>query len=223
MVRKILGVQNDKKILIVDDDPVIRQVFPTYFLDCPNLEVVATASNGREALRWLMNNQCDIVLTDIHMADLNGLELLFNVKRMNLDLKLVAMTAYDTDETMFTVLKNGGAGYLIKSAPPQEVIKAVQDAIQGGTSLSAQCVTRLVQGMYSKSSVDRSVDREILTAEDKMLTSLIVQGKTNYQIAKELNFAESTIKNKVSRLYKKLKVPSRTMLVAAYRDELWIE
>lgn len=211
-----------KKILIVDDDLVIRQAFPTYFLDCPNLEVVATASSGREALRWLLSNQCDVVLTDIHMADLNGIELLFNINRMNLDLKLVAMTAYDTDETMFTVLRKGGAGYLIKSAPPQEIIKAVEDAIQGGTSLSAQCVTRLIQGMHSKLAMGKFVDRELLTPEDKLLTSLIVQGKTNHQIAKELNFAVSTIKNKISKLYKKMNVRSRPMLVAACRDEPWI-
>ncbi|UBI09165.1 response regulator transcription factor [Corynebacterium coyleae] len=201
------------RILLVDDDPVIRESFPLYFSKTPDLEVVATAANGRCALTWLDSHTCDVVLSDVRMPDMDGVELLKQTNSFDEPPVFVVMTAYDTDDTMITSLARGASGYVIKGQPPQVIIQALRDALKGGTSLSPQCVKRLV----AQSPWGRSVERiahASLTDNEEAVMELLCRGNSNRQIAKELFYSESYIKKIVSSLLKKMDCSSRAELIA---------
>ncbi|MDK8822922.1 response regulator transcription factor [Corynebacterium coyleae] len=201
------------RILLVDDDPVIRESFPLYFSKTPDLEVVATAANGRCALTWLDSHTCDVVLSDVRMPDMDGVELLKQTNSFDEPSVFVVMTAYDTDDTMITSLARGASGYVIKGQPPQVIIQALRDALNGGTSLSPQCVKRLV----AQSPWGRFVERMAhasLTDNEEAVMELLRRGNSNRQIAKELFYSESYIKKIVSSLLKKMDCSSRAELIA---------
>ena len=201
------------RILLVDDDPVIRESFPLYFSKTPDLEVVATAANGRCALTWLDSHTCDVVLSDVRMPDMDGVELLKQTNSFDEPPVFVVMTAYDTDDTMITSLARGASGYVIKGQPSQVIIQALRDALNGGTSLSPQCVKRLV----AQSPWGRFVERMAhasLTDNEEAVMELLRRGNSNRQIAKELFYSESYIKKIVSSLLKKMDCSSRAELIA---------
>ena len=201
------------RILLVDDDPVIRESFPLYFSKTPDLEVVATAANGRCALTWLDSHTCDVVLSDVRMPDMDGVELLKQTNSFDEPPVFVVMTAYDTDDTMITSLARGASGYVIKGQPPQVITQALRDALNGGTSLSPQCVKRLV----AQSPWGRFVERMAhasLTDNEEAVMELLRRGNSNRQIAKELFYSESYIKKIVSSLLKKMDCSSRAELIA---------
>lgn len=200
-------------ILLVDDDPVIRESFPVYFSKAPDLEVITTATNGCSALTWLNNHTCDIVLSDVRMPDMDGIELLKKLNSFDDPPVFVVMTAYDTDDTMITSLARGASGYVIKGQPPQIIIQALRDALNGGTSLSPQCVKRLV----AQSSWGRFAERPeqaSLTDNEEAVMQLLCQGKSNRQIANELFYSEPHVKRMVSSLLKKMDCRSRAELIA---------
>ena len=212
-------------ILLVDDDPNILEDLPVYFTTTDEFEVVGTASNGAEALSWLTTHTCDVVLSDISMPDIDGIELLQHLQKLPTSPVFVAMTAFDTDETMLQILANGGAGYILKGQPPATIITAVRDALNGGTSLSPRCIARLVD-MSVKSSPrfasppQRQGHRpKTLTPGERDVLALINEGMSNAQIAEELSFSESSIKKKVSALLRKYGVKSRSELIVLSRGK----
>lgn len=200
-------------ILLVDDDSIIRESFPLYFAKAPDLEVIATATSGRSALTWLSTHPCDIVLSDIRMPDMDGIELLTEVNSFDAPPIFVAMTAYDTDDTMIASLARGASGYIIKGQPPQEIIQALRDALNGGTSLSPRCVKRLVAQSPWGRFTER-IERAPLTANEQAVMELLCRGKSNRQIANELFYSEPHIKTMVSSLLRKMDCSSRAELIA---------
>ena len=200
-------------ILLVDDDPVIRESFPVYFSKAPDLEVIATATNGHSALTWLNNHTCDIVLSDVRMPDMDGIELLKKLNSFDAPPVFVVMTAYDTDDTMITSLARGASGYVIKGQPPQKIIQALRDALNGGTSLSPQCVKRLV-ARSSWGRFSERIEQASLTDNEETVMQLLCQGKSNRQIANALFYSEPHVKRMVSILLKKMDCRSRAELIA---------
>lgn len=186
------------RILLVDDDRTILEAFPVYFSTTGDLEVVGAVTTGEQALQWLQSGTCDLILSDIHMPDLDGIELLQKIKKCNFSPLFVAMTAFDTDETMLRCLSLGASGYILKSASPDQIIGAVRTAMTEGTALSPSCVSRLIaQCVVQQNDVRHS---PLLTPEQQRIVTLIQQGKTNRQIAREINYAEVTVKKKISQM-----------------------
>lgn len=205
-----------RSLLIVDDDRAIRKIIPSYFHSASDIEVVGVASNGREALDFLGSTPCDAVLSDIRMPDMNGIDLLEGIFRLNKIPVFVAITGLDHDELMMEVLARGGSGFVGKTERPEDVVSAVRDALDGGTGLSPTRVSRLV-----KISLDRpglwKMKRSatvVLSEEEEAVLDLVLAGRSNQQIAGALHFAESTIKRKVSLLLRKFGVSSRAELCA---------
>ena len=126
-----------KRVLLVDDDPTIIEAFPVYFSTTDDLKVAWTATTGKQALQWLETNHCDLVLSDIHMPDMNGIELLQHTQQFPQPPLFVAMTAFAADETMLKCLSLGAVGYLIKSQTPESIIHSLHEALHGGTALSS--------------------------------------------------------------------------------------
>lgn len=201
-------------ILIVDDDPVVRQTLPMYFQQTEDITVAGTADTGVSALEFLDDNEVDLVLADIHMPEMDGVTLLRNLQTKPNPPQFVAMTGIDTDKSMLQVLSTGGAGYMVKSARPAEMIDAVRDAMNGGTSVSPHCLSRLLDYLPAASKTAPTVTgKEIeLTPTEHRILTLLCTGMSNAEIAKESGYAEPTVKKHISNLIKYFGADSRLSL-----------
>ncbi|MDN5728729.1 response regulator transcription factor [Corynebacterium casei] len=200
-------------ILLVDDNSSIRESIPIYFRNCPEFQVVAAVESGRQALSWLQDSTCDIVLSDIHMPDMDGIELLGVLNKLPNPPLFIAMTAYDTDEAMLVTLSQGAGGYVLKDLPPSCLINAISEAFEGGISLSSDCVKRLVsKSIVNQPSLLPETLSARITSAEKCVAALVRDRKTNEQIADTLGYAEVTVRKRISTLMRKLGATNRTEL-----------
>lgn len=207
------------RILLVDDDPLIRDCFPAYFATTSDLTVAGIADGGLSAQEWLEQNRCEIVLSDIQMPDVDGIALLQWTKQLPQPPLFIAMTAFDTDRNLIAAFAEGAAGYVVKSQRPHEIIEAIRAAAHGNLSISAQSGRRLLAAL--RHPEDASSDpRPDVSNEERQLLRMISRGYTNRRIGRELNYAEVTVKKKVSALLQKFGAQSRAELVALASDLL---
>lgn len=201
------------RLIIVDDDTRILESLPVYFSRSETVNVAATFTCAHDALNYIADHGCDVVLSDIHMPRMNGVELLDKLKELEQPPIFIAMTAFDTDETMLQILAQGGSGYVIKSDKPQLIIDAVNDASNGGTALSPQCVTRLMKLSIIPFSTSTNTP-VVLSSSQRDVLELLCAGCSNAEIARRLHFSEASIKKKVSSLFQSFDASSRLELVA---------
>ncbi|MGV0439235.1 response regulator [Corynebacterium mastitidis] len=213
------------RLLLVDDDPLVLFSLRRYFNTTADIHVVAEAANGVAALKALEDYEIDLVLTDIHMPEMDGIALLQETRKLPEPPVFVAMTGFDTDETMLKTLTGGAAGYIIKSARPQEIISSVRDAMNGGTSVSPQCLSRLVDYIPARELAQQqaqdSKDEIVLSPGEQRVLSLLCDGLSNAEIAAKTSYAESTVKKHVSQLINHFGVDSRLSLVVAAMRTHW--
>lgn len=207
------------RILLVDDDPVIRDCFPAYFATTSDLTVAGIADGGLSAQEWLEENRCEIVLSDIQMPDVDGIALLHWTKQLPQPPLFIAMTAFDTDRNLIAALTEGAAGYVVKSQKPHEIIEAIRAAAHGNLSIFARSGRRLLETLRIPEAKPGEVNT-VVSEEERQLLRLISRGYTNLRIGRELNYAEVTVKKKVSALLRKFGAQSRAELVALASDLL---
>lgn len=206
-------------VLIVDDDPLVLSSFRQYFATTQDIRVVAEARDGIEALTALDNVNVDVVLADIHMPEMDGVTLLHEVQRRADPPAFVAITALDSDETMLKVLAGGGAGYIVKSSRPQAIITAVRDTVTGGTTVSPQALSRLVDYIpeevppLASRRADLSLVYESLTKAEGHVLRCLCDGLSNAEIASAMKYSEATVKKHVSHLISCFGATSRLSLV----------
>lgn len=206
------------RVLLVDDAPLIISSFQTYLATTNDIEVVATAQNGKEALAVLETVDVDLVLADIHMPEMDGVTLLREIKFREKQPIFVAITALDSDRTMLKVLAMGGAGYIVKSATPQSIINAIRDAVAGGTTVSPKAMRRLTDYIPSEVPIPSVKEAELerisqsLTKIEKRVLQHLCEGLSNVEIATAMNYSEGTIKRHLSNLISYFAVSSRLKL-----------
>lgn len=204
------------KVLLVDDDSFVLHALTTYLSLDPELEVVATASNGVEALEVLAQTPCDVVVSDVEMPLMDGRRLLTEVRKLPEPPVFVTMTAFATTDTMLEMLSNGAAGYIIKSDHAQDIRDIIRVAVSGGTTLSPLAMTRLRSMLPKTTQIP-----EQLTATQQRVMKLVCEGNSNRQIVKATGLTMAIVKKTVSQLLDIFKVRSRTQLVAqVYRAEI---
>lgn len=206
-------------VLLVDDDPIVLKSLQQYFSLSERIKVVGVVNSGKEALAFLKRRKVDVILADIHMPVMDGTMLLEATRKLKNKPYFLGITALDRDDVMLKILQLGGNGYVLKSQRPQEIIKAVVDAVDGGTIVAPQAMNRLVQYLPSAEPLDLSSLKlqlptiQKLTDIEKEVLSLLCQGLSNTEIAEVMHYAESTVKRHVSNLMVLFGVKSRLELV----------
>lgn len=190
---------------IVDDDPRIRSCLAFYLQHADGIEVAFSTDSALKALEILGNSPVRVLLSDKVMPTMDGMELLNRLRQLDTPPRFLGITAFDNDETMKRLLAAGAAGYILKSAPPAEVIAAVRQAECGGVVLNPELTARFVRNVLPP-----PLD---LTPEEGTLVALVKEGKSNLEIAHELHYALPTIKKKLSKLYRNLGVKGRYELI----------
>ncbi|MCX5123610.1 response regulator transcription factor [Streptomyces sp. NPDC002812] len=212
------------RVLIVDDQMMVREGFSVLLNAMDGIEVAGEAVNGREAIAQVAALKPDVVLMDIRMPEMNGLEATREIVAADTDAKVLVLTTFDLDEYVYQALRAGASGFLLKDASARQLADGVR-VVAAGEALLAPSVTKRLITEFSKLSETRSqvgsaAVTELTERETEVLV-LIAQGLSNAEIADRLIIAESTIKTHVSRILVKLGLRDRTQAaVFAYETRL---
>jgi DNA-binding NarL/FixJ family response regulator len=191
---------NPIRLLIVDDHLVVRMGLRSMIDSQPDMQVVAEAANGIEALPLYRQHRPDVVLLDLRMPQLNGVETTVAIRNEFPQALIIVLTTYDGDENIYRALQAGAHGYLLKDIPSDEFLQAVRSVHCGEYCVPPAIAARLVQRL----------PQDELSARELEVLRLIVEGMSNKEIASTLSITESTVKNHVNSLLTKLKVKDRT-------------
>jgi DNA-binding NarL/FixJ family response regulator len=212
------------RILIVDDQAVVRSGFRVLLEDEPGFEIVGEAQDGREAIALVARRQPDVVLMDIRMPGMDGLEATRRLTGPDAahPVKVIVITTFDLDEYVFAALRAGAAGFLLKDAQPDVLIDAIHAVASGFGLIAPEVTGRLIREFAAVSpNPATAAVLEALSTRERGVLLLIAQGKSNAQIASELFLEESTIKTHVSSILSKLHINSRVQaVILAYETGL---
>jgi DNA-binding NarL/FixJ family response regulator len=207
------------KVIIVDDQAMVREGLRMILSLHEEIDIIGEAANGEELLTLLKDMLPDVILMDIRMPVMDGLETLKIVKETYPDVKVIILTTFNEDEYIFNGLKFGADGYILKDSSSKEIIKAIRAACEGTMLLHSQVslkISKVLQSMEHSSSKDNRVKEQLadsLTPREIEVVELIMQGKSNKQIGSTLFLTEGTVKNYISRILDKLELNNRTELV----------
>ncbi|MBA2692073.1 MAG: response regulator transcription factor [Rubrobacter sp.] len=203
------------RLVIVDDHDLFRSGLRTILLMEPDFEVVGEARNGREGVEMCRFLCPDLVLMDVHMPGMDGLEAAREIRRQNLPASVMMVTAHDDEDYLMEALKAGASGYILKHAPPSQISTAVRKALEGEFPLNRDLTTRLLRRLaheMRESEGSRLPEKPTspLTAREIEVLRLLAKGNTNRDIARELVISLGTAKNHVQHIIAKLEVADRT-------------
>ncbi len=202
------------RLLIVDDHPVVRDGLSGIFAGNPDFEVVGQAANGVEAVTQAQELRADVVLMDLRMPEMGGVEAIKQLSKRTPSAHVIVLTTYDADNEVLTAIEAGATGYLLKDAPREELMRAVRAAYRGESVLSPSVAGRLM-GRARRAANDAISPREL------EVIKLIAGGANNREAAAKLFVSEATIKTHLMHVFEKLGVRDRAAAVSeAYKRHL---
>jgi DNA-binding NarL/FixJ family response regulator len=209
------------RILVADDHPVVRDGLVAILGTQPDFQVVGEASGGREVLQKAAESRPDVVLLDLEMPDMDGVEALRELRKSQPQARTLVFTAFDTDERILAAVQAGTGGYLLKGAPREELFRAIRVVSAGGSLLEPLVASRLLEHVRRQGSA-REGPEAGLTARESEVLALIAEGQTNREIAAALVISERTAKFHVSSILRKLGASNRTEAVRLAGQKGWL-
>ncbi|MEW9552560.1 response regulator [Nonomuraea sp. NPDC050783] len=200
------------KVLVADDDPMVRRHLKAILASAGEIEVVAEAEDGAEAVEAVVRTAPDVVLMDIRMPGVDGITATAEIAASSTAPAIVALTTFDSDVHVLRALEAGASGFLVKSTPPEDLLDLVKVAAQGHTVLSPSAARHLVARSASTDDARRAARARIdaLSERERDVLGCLGEGLTNGEIAARLFLSETTVKSYVSRLLDKLGLANRT-------------
>ena len=193
------------RILVVDDHPVVRAGLASMLSSIPGLIVSGAASTGEEALQLIDREQPDVLLLDLRMPGMTGIELLKAIRAKPVPPRALVLTSYESDEEIYRAIEAGAQGYLLKSTPQAEIVTAIQAVHSGRHHIPPRIAARLAERMV----------RSALTQRELEILEMVVRGLTNKQIGNALRISENTARNHINSIIRKLDVSGRTEAATA--------
>jgi len=197
------------RISIVEDDQQFRQMLEEYLSQAEGFLCVSAYDEPRMALRHLASDQPDVVLMDLQLPGMSGIDCVAALRQLAPTIRAVMLTVFEQDEQVFQSLAAGAYGYLVKRTPPPMILDAIREVHAGGSPMSAHIARKVVASFHQSASGTLSPqEREVLT--------LLARGDTYAHIAQQMDIAVHTVRNYIRRIYDKLQVHSRTAAVAKF-------
>ncbi len=195
------------RLLVADDHPVVRDGIVGMVASAPDVDVVAEASDGAEAVRLARALEPDVVLMDLRMPGLDGVAAIRELTRLGVPSRVVVLTTFDADADVLPAIEAGATGYLLKDAPRDELLRAIRAAAAGEAVLAPSVASRLVNRV-------RTPDADALTPRELQVLALVADGATNRAAGERLHLSEATVKTHLLSIYAKLGVGDRAAAVA---------
>lgn len=210
------------RVLIADDQPLVRDGLAAIIGADPDLELVGQAANGREAARLARELGPEVVVMDIRMPEVDGIEATRAILRRPGDRpRVLILTTYDVDAYVYEALRAGASGFLLKDAPRHQLLSAIRTIASGETLLAPAVTRRLVERHLRQADPSASDRLAELTTREREVLALVARGLSNAEIADRLSLGESTVKTHIGRLFDKLDVRDRAQaVVLAYETGL---
>ena len=210
------------RVLIVDDDPLVRSALQLMLGGQPDLEVIGEAPDGRAGVQAAREQQPDVVLMDIRMPLLNGLEATRALHADPDPPRVIVLTTFDADEHVLGALAAGADGFVLKDTPPQEIVTAIRRVAAGDPMLSPSVTATLIRQVRDGGGEDRTAEArarlDALTEREGEVAVAVGRGLSNAEIAGELYLSVPTVKAHVSRLFDKLRVTNRVQIAICVHD-----
>ncbi|MGE5583222.1 MAG: response regulator [Bacillota bacterium] len=205
------------RIMIVDDQKLFRENLKIVVeLRLPDAKVVGIAGNGNEALEILAKEKPNLILLDMRMPGMSGVEFIRQVRMSGNNVKVIVLTTFDDDEYVFEALRLGAAGYLLKEIEPEELTAAIMDIYHGKTLMSPEVTAKLVKEATRYRAVETGASSGVfsgLTSRELDVLRHLALGEDNREIANSLKISEGTVKNHVSNIYEKLGLKDRAQAI----------
>jgi len=210
------------KILIADDQSLFREALRTLLSAYPGLEIVGDASNGEEALRLAFTLNPDVVLMDLRMPVVDGVEATRKIVKLGKNIKVIVLTTFDDDETVFDGLRAGAVGYLLKDVSADKLIEAIRAAAKGEyfllPSITAKVVSEFSRISRPAITDPKKILPDPLSAREIEILRYVATGASNREIAETLVISEGTVKNHLSSILSKLSVRDRMQAVLKAKE-----
>ncbi len=206
------------RILIADDHAVFREGLRAMLSPEPDMEVVGEAATGKEVIERAAELRPDVILMDIQMPHVNGIEATRRILEANPDIGVVVLTMFEDDDSVFSAMRAGARGYVLKGAPPSEILKVVR-AVAGGEAHFGPEIARRLMSFFSEPSPASTQDIfPELSAREVEILDLIAQGHSNAKIAARLYLSPKTVGNHISHIFTKLQVADRAHAIIRARE-----
>lgn len=197
-----------QRLLIIDDHPLFRRGVIQLIREAPEFEVVGEASSGQEGIELAQRLDPDMILLDLNMKDMSGVDVLKVIKAGGSDARVVMLTVSDAEADLVASLRAGADGYLLKEMEPEDLLMKLREAAAGQVTLTERLTALLAHSLRTERQ-PRDPDAAGLTGQERRILDLIAAGKSNKMIARELDIAEGTVKVHVKHLLRKLNLRSR--------------
>jgi DNA-binding NarL/FixJ family response regulator len=211
-------VERTIHVLIADDHAVFRWGLRTLLGSEPDMQVVGEAATGKEVLERAAELRPDVILMDIQMPQVNGIEATRRILEANPDVGVVVLTMFEDDESVFSAMRAGARGYVLKGAPPSEILKVVRAVGHGEAHFGPEIAKRLMDFFSAPKPVSPEESFPDLTSREVEILELIAQGHSNAKIAARLYLSPKTVANHLSHIFTKLQVADRAHAIIRARE-----
>jgi DNA-binding NarL/FixJ family response regulator len=205
-------------ILIADDEPAFRSGLRALLKSAAGLELVGDAAAGDEAIRLAADLQPDIILMDINMPGLNGIEVTRRILTTSPHIGILMLTMFEDDDSLFAAMRAGARGYLLKGALKAEILRAIQAVSSGEVIFGAAIAQRIMRYFTGLKPVEPVARFPELTGREREILSLIAQGFNNAEIAGRLSLSGKTVRNHITNIFDKLQVADRAQAIVRARE-----
>ena len=210
------------RVLIADDHALFREGVNAILKSVPDIEQVGEAGTGQEALALVSDLKPDVILMDIQMPDLNGIEATQCILKAQPDVGIIIVTMLEDDDSLFSAMQAGARGYVLKGADKAEMIKSIRAVAEGDAIFGPAIASRLLSFFHEKPARSRSKTPSTafpdLTYREREILTCIARGDTNSEIAEQLTVSLKTVRNHVSNIFNKLQVTNRAQAAIRARD-----
>ena len=203
------------KVAIVEDNKKTRDVLEKIINLSSNYRCVCTCMTGEDALRVLPNHQPEVILMDIQLPGMSGIECVTLIRGQLPSAQVIMVTVYEDPDRIFSALRAGASGYLLKRYAPEQVLNALDDVRQGGAPMSSEIARKVIAHFRNQEAINSDVER--LSTRERQVLELVVRGFSNKEIASQLNVTLDAIRWHLKNIYLKLHVHSRTDAALKFR------
>jgi len=208
-----------KSVVIVEDDRGLREQLVEILESASDIKCLGAFVSGEEALPKIFEKRPDVVLMDIKLPGMSGIQCVAEIKKTAPDMQIIMVTIYEDSERIFRALKAGANGYLVKSSPPEQLIEAIRDAYKGGAPMSSHIARKVVQHFHLLGPSIQ--EAENLSPREREVLDLLAMGFIYKEIGSKLNIGPETVRTYVKNICQKMHVRSRLEAVAKHRTETY--